>query len=82
MLLHVHIFIYLDYLGQFCQSLNLLLKGTYPKAFLVENRHDDIQGICFLLITITISEKDVPFAQTPPLPLSPFVPFWLTPSPP
>ena len=47
----------------------------------VENRHD-IQGICFLLITISISEKDVPFAWTPPLPLSPFVPFWLTPSPP
>ena len=46
----------------------------------VENRHD-IQGICFFLITISISEKDVPFAWTPPPPV-PFCPFLADPLPP
>ena len=36
----------------------------------------------YYLVTISTSEKDVPFAWTPPLPLSPFVPIWLTPSAP
>ena len=56
----------------------------------VENRHN-IQGVCFF-ITISISEKDVPFAWTPPpVPFCPFLadplpppdlgrPFWMPPN--
>ena len=36
---------------------------------------DIIQGICFFLISISISEKDVPFAWTPLPPPVPFCPF-------
>ena len=39
------------------------------------------QGICFFLISISISEKDVPFAWTPPPPV-PFCPFLAHPLPP
>ena len=55
----------LDDFGKFWQALKSLLKGTFPMVIFVENRHD-IQGICFFLITISISEKDVPFAWSPP----------------